>query len=234
MGEKRVTTTSTAAEDAAQGHGKHFTIFIDKQKFETEQAVWTGAQLLALAGKNPQGFQIFLKKHGGELEEIKPVQTVHLREHEVERFVTLPLDQTEGADGGPPRRHFRLPERDEEFLDKLGLRWEAVRDGAGGRLIIHDYPAPRGYNVDRVRLNLRIEPAYPDTQIDMAYFLPHLARTDGRAIRALANDVFDGATWQRWSRHRTQANPWRPGIDDVSTHLALVDSWLRREFAKAA
>lgn len=224
--------TSTMAEGADEGRGKHFTIFIDKQKFETQQAAWTAAQLLALVGKNPQGFQIFLKRPGGELEEIKPGQTVELREP-VERFVTLPLDQTEGADG-PPRRHFRLSEGDEAFLQKLGLRWETVRDGPGGRLVVHDYSVPRGYNAVRVRLNLRIDPTYPDTQIDMVYFLPHLARVDGRPIAALANDVFDGATWQRWSRHRTQANPWRPGIDDVSTHLALVDSWLRREFAKAA
>ena len=227
-----MTNAPTVADGAAEGHGKKFILFIDKTKFETEQRVWTGTQLLELAGKTPQGYQLFLKKKG-ELEEIKPNQTVDLHESGVDHFVTLPLDQTEGADA-PPRRQFRLPERDEEFLDKLGLKWETVRDGTGGRVVIHDYPVPRGYNVDRVRLNLRIEPAYPDTQIDMVYLLPNLARSDGRAIGGLSSDAFDGASWQRWSRHRTQANPWRPGVDDVSTHLALVDSWLRREFAKAA
>lgn len=226
--------TSKIVDDAKATSSTHFIIFIDKVRFETDQAIWTGPQLLALAGKNPpQNYQIFEKKPGGQLEEIKPGQTVDLREPGVERFVTLPLDQTEGADA-PPRRQFALPERDTEFLDRLGLKWEMVRDGPLGRLVIHEYPVPRGYNVKRVRLNLRVEPTYPDTQIDMAYFLPHLARADGRPIGALACDAFDGEIWQRWSRHRTQANPWRPGIDDVSTHLALVDSWLRSAIAKAA
>lgn len=228
-----MTNTPTVADGAAEGHGqKKFTFFIDKTKYETEQAVWTGAQLLQHAGKNPQNYQIFLKKKG-DLEEIKPNQTVDLRGSGVDHFVTLPLDQTEGADT-PPRREFRLPERDEEFLAKLSLKWETVRDGAGGRVVIQDYPVPSGYNAARVRLNLRIEPAYPDTQIDMVYFFPHLARADGKAIKALAANAFDGVSWQRWSRHRTAANPWRPGIDDISTHLALVDSWLRRELARAA
>ena len=225
--------TSQVAGVAKAPPGKHFTIFIDKAKFETEQAVWTGAQLLTLAGKAPQGFQIFLKKPGGELEEIKPTQTVDLREPGVERFVTLPLDQTEGADA-PPRRHFRLPERDVEFLDRLGLRWEAVRDGNLGRLIICGYRVPPGYNVAVADLNLRIETTYPDTQIDMVYVSPALVRRDGRSIPAVSDAPFDGRIWQQWSRHRTQANPWRPGVDDVSTHLALVDHWFKREIANAA
>jgi hypothetical protein len=228
-----VTSTSTVADGAEKGLGKHFTIFIDKQQFETEQAVWTAAQLQALVGKNTQGFQIFLKKPGGELEEIKPGPTVDLREPGIERFVTLPLDQTEGADS-PPRHEFRMPERDVEFLERLGLRWETVRDGNLGRLIIRSYPVPTGYSVSAADINLRIEAAYPDTQIDMVYVSPPLSRRDGRGIAAISMVPFDGKLWQQWSRHRTQANAWRPGIDDVSTHLALVDNWFKREIAKAA
>ncbi|MBX9746205.1 MAG: hypothetical protein K2X34_04840, partial [Hyphomonadaceae bacterium] len=56
---------------------------------------------------------------------------------------------------------------------------------------------------------------------------------DGRAIGALAHDDFDGKTWQRWSRHRTPANRWRPGIDGLSTHFALVQEWLARELMKS-
>jgi hypothetical protein len=68
----------------------------------------------------------------------------------------------------------------------------------------------------------------------MVYVLPHLARKDGVGINNLSGQSIDGTDWQRWSRHRTGANPWRPGVDDLSTHLFLVDDWFAREFLKRA
>ncbi len=79
---------------------------------------------------------------------------------------------------------------------------------------------------------LRIEPNYPDTQIDMVYFSPSFTRADNKAIKAVTAQNFDGKIWQQWSRHRTGKNPWRPGVDDISTHLLLVDYWLKSELNK--
>ena len=81
-----------------------------------------------------------------------------------------------------------------------------------------------------VTVALLIPPQYADTQIDMVYVAPALARSDGRPIAAVSPQAIQGHTFQRWSRHRTGANPWRPGVDDVASHLTLVDEWLRREF----
>ena len=78
----------------------------------------------------------------------------------------------------------------------------------------------------------RIETGYPDTQLDMVYFLPALQRSDGRGIGALSTQGISGASWQRWSRHREPGFPWRPGVDDLSAHLLLVDHWLEREVAQ--
>src|SRR5689334_11018241 len=111
---------------------------------------------------------------------------------------------------GEPRRQFLLPEEDLTFLERTRMIWEAVIEGGVRRVIIHDYPVPEGYNVARVSLNFRMEAGYPDTPIDMVYVDPHLSRRDGKPIAALAGDQFDGKTWQRWSRHRTPQNPWRP------------------------
>lgn len=130
------------------------------------------------------------------------------------------------------RRHFALPEADEEFLNSSGLRWETLLESGVRWLLVHDFPVPPGYNVATVTVALRIETGYPDAQLDMAYFFPALARADGRPIGALSSQALDGKTLQRWSRHRTGENPWRPGIDDVSTHLMLVENWFRREFQK--
>jgi hypothetical protein len=131
------------------------------------------------------------------------------------------------------RRHFRLPAEDEAYLDSTGLQWETVIEAAGSqavrRLVIYGFPIPSGYNHASVDLFLRIEPLYPDTQIDMVYFLPALQKSSGGTIGALSSEPFDNKQWQRWSRHRTAQNPWRPGIDCVETHLQQVKSWLTRE-----
>jgi hypothetical protein len=209
---------------------------IDKADYEIENPAPTGRDLLILAGKNPPDrFQIFQRGKGGELQPVKLDDTVDLREPGVERFVTLPLDQTEGeTQEVPPRRDFHLSENDTETLDRLGLRWETIRDGGMAAVVIRDYPIPSGYNYAVADIHLRIDPGYPDTQLDMVYVTPALARTDGQPIGALCMEGFAGTTWQRWSRHRTGANPWRPGVDDVGTHLALVDHWFSREFIRAA
>ena len=131
------------------------------------------------------------------------------------------------------RRQFALPAEDMEWLEGLGKPFELVSEGGALRVVIHELGVPAGYNVPTVSVNVRIEPGYPDAQIDMAYFYPDLTLTNGRALGAISPDAFDGKTWQRWSRHRTPANPWRPGIDNLATHFALVQDWLERETRKA-
>ena len=132
------------------------------------------------------------------------------------------------------RRQFALPVLDLEFLDHRRLPWEAVIEGAVRWVILHDHPVSSGYNHRNVSAALQLPESYPDTQIDMVYFYPHLAPTNGKAVRQLSTHNFDGKIWQRWSRHRTDANPWRRGYDCIETHVLLVDEWLEREFRCAA
>ncbi|MCL1475741.1 E2/UBC family protein [Argonema antarcticum] len=127
------------------------------------------------------------------------------------------------------RQQFRLPSDNEEYLNARSLSWETVIDNRVQRVIVYDFPVPPGYDRNNVDLNLRIETGYPDAQIDMVYFHPPLARSDGRPIKAITTEQFDGKQWQRWSRHRSVANPWRPGIDCIATHLGLVEEWLKKE-----
>ena len=57
----------------------------------------TGRELLTLAGKcPPEKFKIFQKIRGGTLEPIELDEKADFTQPGVERFVTLPLDQTEG------------------------------------------------------------------------------------------------------------------------------------------
>ena len=131
------------------------------------------------------------------------------------------------------QRQFALPEFDVKYLDTTGIDWETIVEPRDSRwLLLSSWPVPAGYTAERVTVALLIPAGYPDSQIDMAYFDPHLARQDGKAIGALATHNLDGRTFQRWSRHRTKQAPWRPGEDDISSHLALVDDWLERELLK--
>lgn len=131
------------------------------------------------------------------------------------------------------RRNFELPAFDKEYLDSAELKWETIREGGANWLLLHEFEIPDGYNHPIATAALRIEPGYPDAQIDMVYFAPSLTRTDGRVIgRSNGTQCIDGKSFQRWSRHRTAVNPWRPGVDDVSAHVLLVNHWLTREFSK--
>ena len=129
------------------------------------------------------------------------------------------------------RRDFPLPESDVTFLDSLGLPWETLKDSGHHWLIIYGYPVPAGYNVEKADIAMRLE-GYPVTQIDMAYFFPFLSRLDQKQINNLTPYPIAGKQWQQWSRHRTSNNPWRVGIDDISTHLMMFDDCLADEFKK--
>ena len=144
----------------------------------------------------------------------------------------MPKDTTEGLGSVALSQAFVLPEADQRYLGNLGLPWERLKDGNTQWLIIHDWQTPDGYNLRQVDVALLIPPLYPDSQIDMVYFSPYLSRTDGRPIGTLTTCPIKQTNWQRWSRHRTPQHPWRPGVDDVASHLALVDDWLRREFER--
>ena len=130
------------------------------------------------------------------------------------------------------RRQFDLPTCDVNYLKTTGLEWETIIEGDARWLLLHERPIHAGYNVSKAIVAIRIVPAYPDSQLDMAYFHPPLLRADGRAVNNLSPIKIDQKDFQQWSRHRTGEGPGRPREDDLSTHLVLVDDWLEREFSK--
>lgn len=214
-----------------------YLIRIDKEKKVVTVPTMTGREILGLVGKTPEGYRLYEHLRGKQSRPVEATTTVDFTEEGVERFSTMPRDPTEGReavshDTPALTREFRLPEADEEYLNGLGLDWETLLCGGNRWLILHGFAVPPGYNHSSVKVALLIPTTYPDDQLDMMWFYPSLSRTDGRSIGGLSTQEIRGETFQRWSRHRTGANPWRAGIDDVSTHLTLVDDCLRREFLK--
>lgn len=211
---------------------KRYRIKIDRELFVVERECMTGRELLTLARKTPpEKFQLNVKLKGGKVEPVRLDETVCFTKPGVEKFMTLPLDQTEGED---PRRQFDVIDEDAEFLESLGLPWEALAEPTGTWLLLHEYPVPEGYTIKKVTVGVKIEPGYPRTQLDMAYFFPALTRKDGQPIGATSTQPIDGKIFQRWSRHRTGQNPWRDGIDNLATHMGLVSYWFIQEFDKRA
>lgn len=128
------------------------------------------------------------------------------------------------------RREFEILAEDREYLDSLGLQWEAIIFQGVYWILIHDYPLPEGYMPLKTIVAIELTTGYPRAQLDMIYFYPDVIRIDKAPIGALTSRNIDNKNFQRWSRHRTAANPWREGLDNLSTHMALVEFWLEREF----
>lgn len=212
--------------------GKKYRYTVDGVEFISDTQTRTGRTILELAGKKPVEKFILRKKVKGNWVTVGANEVVDFTEPGLEKFKTLPNDQTEGENENSLRREFSLLEEDEEFLNSLGLPWEAAKLNNENWILVHGYPIPEGYNVSSAIIAIRMTGGYPISQLDMAYFFPALSRIDAQPINNLSLMPLDGKMFQQWSRHRTGANPWRVGIDNLSTHIPLADYWLLNEFIK--
>ncbi len=79
--------------------GVRYRIRIDKIFKVVDVPHMTGEEILGLVGKTPAGYRLDMKLRGGGTKKIEPKDVVDFTAPGVERFMTLPLDQTEG-DGG--------------------------------------------------------------------------------------------------------------------------------------
>jgi len=201
---------------------KSFRIKIDKAYHIVNDRYISQEMLISLGGKPNVALYDVYKFLNGNPKPIKINQgtNVDLTEKCLVRFVLQPKEQ---QDGKGNRQEFTLPEEDLETLEKMGLQWETLSLKTMW-LFIYDYPIPSGYNVKTATLALMITSSYPLTEIDMAHFSPPLVKNQGR-INATANHLIDGKTFQQWSRHR-KPGQWVQGVDNLATHLSLVDNWL--------
>lgn len=78
---------------------KSYRIRIDKQHYVVNVSAMTGRELLNLAGKAPPtNYMISQKFRGGETKKIGLDEKADFTTPGVERFMTLPLDQTDGGE----------------------------------------------------------------------------------------------------------------------------------------
>ena len=77
--------------------GKKYQIRIDSTKYVVQVESMLGREILLLAQKQPvEKYQLNQKLHGGIVKKIGYDERVDFAQPGLERFMTIPLDQTEG------------------------------------------------------------------------------------------------------------------------------------------
>lgn len=185
---------------------------------------------LVEAGFDPEQGWIIVLKTSEAKKQVSLEEMVDLRMPGVEKLRLTPREINNGEASDVLRRDFQLSGSDEQGLANRDLVWETLVEGGRRWLLLTNYPLPAGLSSSAATIALEIPPTYPSAEIDMFYCLPHLALADGRRIaQTEARAAIRGQQFQRWSRHRGAGSPWKPGSDNVLTHLALIDAALLRE-----
>jgi hypothetical protein len=161
-------------------HARRYKYRVNKPHFVSDTPELTCEQILERAGLVPTDqYRLRLKRRQGPPVEIKPGETVHLRHHDVERFIAQPKEVQDGREN---RRQFVLSGGDAVFLNSLGLSWETLCAANRMWVLIYGVPVPPGFQVAAVNVAIEIAPGYPMSQLDMAWFDPPLERRDGQVI----------------------------------------------------
>jgi hypothetical protein len=196
----------------------------------------TANDALIKAGFVPAEWTIYLKYENQHKEKIEPSTVIDLTRPGIEKIWLIPLTVDNGEAAQAARQDFALLEVDEDFLNERFAHWETITVPETGRrwLLIYAFQVPVGYSgTRRVTLALEVPPSYPAAQIDMFYVFPGLRLTTGVGLpNTEVIETIMGQPFQRWSRHRGQGAAWKAEIDNVITHLALVESSLRKEVAQ--
>lgn len=107
---------------------------------------FAAGRAIVRAGEDPdRRQQILLSVAGQPRRKVALDDVIDLRTPGIEKLRLRPDDVNNGEANVPLTRDFALLPTDEAYLDRIGLRWETVAEGACRWLLIHRYPLPSGY-----------------------------------------------------------------------------------------
>ncbi|TWI64378.1 multiubiquitin [Pseudoduganella lurida] len=186
---------------------------------------------LQLAGiSTDQGWHIFLIVQDQDKREVQLDDVIDLTTPGIEKLRLTPKDVDNGEASPSAVRQFRLLPSDETYLDSNHPEWMAIVENGRQWLLLPTYDMPTGYLTSATSLAVEVPQTYPMTQLDMFYVNPPATLASGATIPATEMmETIQGLPYQRWSRHRGGRSQWRPGIDNVISHLALVEAALLKE-----
>ena len=210
---------------------KAYKLKIDGKMFDVQDRYVTGGDILVLANKTPlTDYGVALQEHGHSMRTIGLDEAVDLEAPGVEKFVTYHAGHSDGEEGPEGPFPFDLPAEDQDYANSLSDKLERVLDGGRRWVLLHEFPVPEGYNLDKVTAAVMLPVGYPQSAPDMVYFYPALSLASGKRIHAAeATETIQGKVYQRWSRHFLPKEPWRPGVDSMETYALMIRSWLERE-----
>ncbi|QDH78729.1 hypothetical protein FKX85_06635 [Echinicola soli] len=201
----------------------------EKDKFLVEKEKVTGREILLLSDHTPPK-NFILKIKGKNKRTIELDDIVDLTEPGIEKFIVYPASCTEGSPS--PRRDFHLFPDDQKFLSEKQYTWEAITEGRVNWILIKGFKLPNGLNHASIDIAVKIPQQYPRAEIDMIFFPAKISRDNGREFSRQTPTTFRGKHWYQWSRHRNKRiSPWKPGVDNLETHLDLMYHCLQQEAA---
>ncbi|MGZ3858138.1 MAG: multiubiquitin domain-containing protein [Flavisolibacter sp.] len=98
---KQELKTQQSGNEVVKPHDKHepkYKVMVDRSVFDAPKECMTGREILALAQKSPvERFQLNVRMHGGKVSKVGYDETICFSTPGIEKFMTIPLDQTEGG-----------------------------------------------------------------------------------------------------------------------------------------
>lgn len=200
-----------------------------KLSFDTPRVLVRDA--LIKAGLDPdKGWTAILKFVGQPREPVGLTDTIDLSRKGIEKLWLRPNHVNNGEASSGLHRAFDIRPEDETFLEKRGLKWDAVIDLGQRWCILRGYRVPEGYLQTETDIAVLIPPTYPAAALDMFYCYPNLQLRSGRQIPCTqTRQLIGGISFQRWSRHRQADTAWNPSVDSLVSHVALIDEAITRE-----
>lgn len=182
------------------------------------------------AGLDADASWIIVLKTSADRKQIGIEDLIDLTLPGIEKLRLTPKEINNGEVVEACQQAFDLLPADVAGLEARGIEWCAVVDAGRRWLLLCDFALPDGYQSETATIAVEVPTTYNAAELDMFYCNPSLSLTSGQAIpQTQVQQEIQGATYQRWSRHRGPTSRWRPGVDNVLSHLALIEECLLRE-----
>ena len=186
-------------------------VFINKAKYEFDNAQQTGRSLKERAGIPLEDALFFDEPHEDKL--ITNETTISIKNGD--HFHSQPA-----ANYGSP--HITA--------EALGAPTFEVVPQPGGWtfVVVKDFMLPETYVPAVVKLLVKLPPTFPDGAPDMFWTEPSVRLKNGGAPQGTAMEPVLGESWMRFSWHLVPG-AWRPGISTLRDFMRCV----RARFAKS-